>query len=66
MGLTPRQLDEYTLWEFKCARLAWTDFHTVRDEEADAERPPEMSDERLAELGIIGFAGVVNGTERQQ
>lgn len=60
MGLTPRQLDEMTLWEFKVAFKAWRDFNTVPPEE---EGPPAMSDDRLAELGIVGFA---NGPGRQQ
>jgi hypothetical protein len=64
MGLTPRQLDAMTLWEFSCAASAWRKFHTVESE--DEDRPPEMSDERLAELGIIGFTRIGNGSDRQQ
>lgn len=52
MGLTPRQLDEMTPWEFKVAWQAWRKFHTTQEEE---ERPEPMSDARLAELGIVGF-----------
>ena len=63
MGLTPRQLDAMTMWEFAVAAQSWRRFHAVEDED---ERAPEMSDERLAELGIIGFARGGNGTDRQQ
>jgi len=57
MGWTPRQLDDVTLWEFDCALAGWKKFHAAEEED---EGPPAMSDERLAELGIVGFA---NGRE---
>ena len=53
MGLTPRQLDEMTAWEFKVAWKAWRKFHS--SEADDEDKPDAMSDERLAELGIVGF-----------
>ena len=53
MGWPPRELDLVTLWEFSAAWEGYKDFHTVPDEEGP---PPEMSDERLAELGIVGFS----------
>jgi len=52
MGLTPRQVDAMTLWEFAVAWKAWRDFHTSTPEE---DAPPPMSEERLAEWGIVGF-----------
>lgn len=53
MGWTPRELDSVTLWEFQCAHDGWKKFHAVSPED---EAPPPMSDDRLAELGIVGFA----------
>jgi hypothetical protein len=53
MGWTPRELDRVTLWEWECAWVAWKKFHTASGEEE--EKPPEISDERMAELGIVGF-----------
>jgi hypothetical protein len=53
MGLSARQLDAMTLWEFSAAHTAWIKFHASSSEE---EAPPAMSDDRLAELGIAGFS----------
>jgi hypothetical protein len=52
MGLSPRQLDDMTMWEFSCAIADWRRFYASAGEE---EAAPAMSDERLAELGIVGF-----------
>jgi hypothetical protein len=52
MGLSPRQLDAMTLWEFSVASAAWRRFHAST---AESEAAPAMTDERLAELGIVGF-----------
>lgn len=50
MGMSPRQLDAMTLWEFHAALEKWVEANSVAE-----EAPPEMSDDRLAELGIDGF-----------
>ena len=52
MGWTPREMDDATLWEFECAWAGWRKFHAAS---GDDDAPPEMSDERLAEMGIVGF-----------
>jgi len=52
MGWTPRELDRVTLWEFECA---WAGFRKFHASPAEEEAPQPMSDERLAELGIVGF-----------
>lgn len=54
MGRSQRDLDQMTLWEFKVAWKSWRGFHAASLEE-DHEAPPPMSDERLRELGIVGF-----------
>ena len=41
-----------TLWEFEAAWAGWRRANTVKEED---EAAPAMSDERLAELGIVGF-----------
>jgi len=51
MGFTPRDVDDMTLWEFNCCVEGYRKAHA-----AEKEAPPEMDDERLAELGIEGFA----------
>lgn len=53
MGWTPRQLDAVTMWEFSSAWGGYKGFHAAQEEDMP---PPEMSDERLKELGIVGFA----------
>lgn len=53
MGWTARQLDAVTLWEFIAAWTGYLRFNSAPKEE---ETPPEMSDERLKQLGIVGFA----------
>lgn len=52
MGMTPRQLDAMTLFEFHAAQAGWVQFHASYGEE---DNPEAMSDERARELGIIGF-----------
>jgi hypothetical protein len=53
MGVTPRELDRMTLFEFHAAQRAWIGFHASSGE--DEDKPEAMSDERLRELGIVGF-----------
>lgn len=53
MGWSPRDLDGATVWEFSAARSAWLDFHATA---SDEDSPEAMSDDRLRELGIVGFA----------
>lgn len=50
MGFSPREVDAMSLWEFRCCSAAWEKANVPPD-----DRPPEMSDERLKELGIVGF-----------
>lgn len=52
MGWSPRELDDVTLWEFASARKAFSKFHGGEPKD---NQPPAMSDETLAELGIVGF-----------
>jgi hypothetical protein len=52
MGVTPRQLDAMTLFEFRSAQASWIGFHAA---EAEPDAPDAMSDERAHELGIVGF-----------
>ena len=51
MGFWPREVDEMTLWEFDCCLAGWHEAHS-----SDDTATPPMPDERLAELGIAGFA----------
>lgn len=51
MGLSPRQIDRLTPWEFDAAFRGWCQANGVK---IKADRG-EMSDERLQELGIKGF-----------
>lgn len=49
MGFTPRQVDEMTLWEFG---------HCIDGFKASKgieESAPPMDDDRLSQLGIVGF-----------
>lgn len=50
MGLSPRQVDESTLWQFQAARDGWMSANSSGEPPA-----PVMDDEQLAELGIEGF-----------
>ena len=50
MSFSPRQIDEMSLWEFRCVCSGWSEAN-----HADDGTAPEMSDDRLAELGIVGF-----------
>lgn len=52
MGLYPRELDAMTKWEFEAAWAGFRRFHAAPEEE---DQPPPMSEDRLAELGIVGF-----------
>lgn len=49
MGLSPRQIDEMTPWEFTAVSEAWVQAHGGK------KRGQGMDDDRLAELGIEGF-----------
>lgn len=49
MGLSPRQLDEMTPWEFKAVSDAYVRAHGGKP------KGEGMDDDRLAELGIEGF-----------
>lgn len=49
MGFSPRQVDEWSLWEFAAVIQGYKDANGVE------EAAPEMSDDTLAELGIVGF-----------
>lgn len=51
MGLSPRQIDEMTPWEFTAVSDAWVRAHGGKKKGAG------MDDDRLAELGIEGFDG---------
>lgn len=50
MGMSPRQVDECTLWEFASCSEG---YRKANQSEEDA--PPPMADDALAELGIEGF-----------
>ncbi len=49
MGMSPREVGTCTLWEFQAAVDGWKAAHGAED------KPPAMSDEEAAELGIEGF-----------
>lgn len=50
MGLSPRQVDDSTLWQFQAARDGWMAANSP------VEGPtPTMDDEQLTDLGIEGF-----------
>lgn len=46
--MSPREVDESTLFEFACAVDGYVKANSV-------EKPKEMDDDRLAALGIEGF-----------
>lgn len=48
-GFTPDQVDGMLLWQFLAAREGVRRFH------GGAEKPPELSDAALAEMGVEGF-----------
>lgn len=50
MGFSPAQVDDMTTWEFHHCLEAFEEFRAGEDSPA-----PEMSDDRLAKLGIEGF-----------
>ncbi|MBB2973945.1 hypothetical protein [Mesorhizobium sp. RMAD-H1] len=49
MGLSPRDVDDCTMWEFMCALEGFREAH------GEKRNAREIPDERLAELGIEGF-----------
>lgn len=49
MGLSPRQIDKMSPWEFKACADAWTQAHGGKP------KGDGMDDDRLAALGIEGF-----------
>lgn len=50
MGMTPREIDDCTLWEFAACSEGYRKAHQMEE-----QAPPPMADEQLAELGIQGF-----------
>lgn len=50
MGFSPAQVDYMTTWEFHHCLQGFEEFHSTED-----KAPPEMADDRLAQLGIEGF-----------
>jgi hypothetical protein len=50
MGFSPRTVDEMTLWEFNACFDGWKAVNGVK-----SKRNADISDERLAEMGIVGF-----------
>lgn len=53
MGLTPRDVDRMSVWEYRSCLDAWNRAH---GSERDGGDPDAISDERLAALGVEGFA----------
>ncbi|NTS30665.1 hypothetical protein HQ945_05310 [Phyllobacterium sp. BT25] len=49
IGFSPRQIDEMSLWEFGAVIDGYKRANGVE------EAPPVMDDDRLSELGIVGF-----------
>jgi hypothetical protein len=49
MGLSPRQIDEMTPWEFTACSDAWVHAHGGK------RKGKGMDEDDLAELGIEGF-----------
>lgn len=50
MGMSPRQVDECTLWEFASCSEGFR-----KANETEEQAPPPMSEDAAAELGIVGF-----------
>lgn len=50
MGFAPRDVDDMTLWEFASCSEGFRKAHETGEKPA-----PEMSDDRLSNLGIEGF-----------
>lgn len=48
--MSPREVDDCTLWQFSCAVEGFRQANTP-----DKDQAPPMSDDQLAELGIEGF-----------
>jgi hypothetical protein len=49
MGYTPRDVDQMTIWEFNACFEGWKAINGVKP------RGRDISEERLAEMGIAGF-----------
>lgn len=49
LGLSPRQIDDMTLWEFNCCATGFAKANGAED------KAPDYSNEILSELGIVGF-----------
>lgn len=50
MGFSPRVVDELTFWEFNACYDGWKLANGVKK-----KRGADISEERLAEMGIAGF-----------
>lgn len=50
MGFSPRVVDSMSLWEFNACYDGWKTVNGVK-----TKRNADISEERLAELGIAGF-----------
>jgi hypothetical protein len=49
MGLSPRDVNDMSLWEFNACLEGWKAAH------ASDDAAPAMSDDKAAQLGIEGF-----------
>ncbi|QOF74429.1 hypothetical protein IG197_27675 [Aminobacter sp. SR38] len=49
--MSPREVDESTLWEFACTVEGYRKANSTEE-----EAPPTMGDDDLAKLGIEGFS----------
>jgi hypothetical protein len=50
MGFAPRVVDSMSLWEFNACYDGWKTVNGVK-----SKRNATISDERLSEMGIVGF-----------
>ena len=50
MGYSPRVVDTMTLWEFTACHDGWKAVNGIK-----SKRNADISDERLREMGIVGF-----------
>lgn len=53
MGLSPREVDRLSVWEFAACAEGYRAAHGAKDETAGPTG--DIDDARLAELGIEGF-----------